>query len=54
MDLKVGPDHNEPCRSQDEYRKSSQRGKNKEIKTGAKHVKIESKKHKVFDRAEES
>ena len=54
MVLQVCPDRNASCRSQHQYRKSSQSGKNKEIKMGAKHVKIESKKHKVFDRAEES
>ena len=54
MDHQIRPDHNASCRSQHEYREDSQNGKNKEIKMGAKHVKIESKKHKVFDRAEES
>ena len=54
MDHQIHPDPNASCRSQHENRKDSQNGKNKEIKTGTKHVKIESKKHKVFDRAEES
>ena len=54
MVLQVCLDHNAPCRSQHEYRKNGQSGNDKEIKKGTKHVKIESKKHKVFDRAEES